>query len=67
MASSSQGRSPSMPLPSLARPSLSHRFPMGASHSASAITVGHLVMVGLGRGLKFGGGSYLVFVMVVVL
>ena len=56
-----------MPLASLTRPSLSHRFPMGASHSASAITVGHLVMVGLGRGSKFGGGSYLVFVMVVVL
>ena len=47
--------------PSLARfLSPSHRFPMGASHSASAVTVGHLVMVGLGRGSQFGGGSDLV-------
>ena len=49
-----------LPLPSLARPSLSYRFPMGASHSASAVTVGHLVMVGLGHGSQFGGGSDLV-------
>ena len=52
------------PLPSLARPSLSHRFPMGACHSALAVTVGHLVMLGLGHGSRvtvwrwigFGGG-----------
>ena len=49
-----------LPLPSLARPSLSHRFPLGASHSASAVIVGHLVMVGLGRGLQFSGGLDLV-------
>ena len=66
-----------LPLPSLARLSLSHRFPMGASHSASVVTIGHLVMVGLGHGSQFGGGSDLVvgeilwwldfvFVMVVV-
>ena len=40
--------------------SFSHRFPMGASHSASAVTVGHLVMAGLGCGSQFGGGSDLV-------
>ena len=40
--------------PSLARfLSPSHRFPMGASHSASAVTVGHLVMMGHG-----GSGSW---------
>ena len=66
-----------LPLPSLARPSLSHWFPMGASYSALAVTVGHLVTVGLGRGSQFSGGSDLVvgeilwwldfvFVMVVV-
>ena len=36
--------------------SLSHRFPMGASHSDSTVTMGHLVMMGLGRGSQFGGG-----------
>ena len=33
---------------------------MCASHSALAANVGHLVMVGLGRGSQFGGGSDLV-------
>ena len=56
-----------MPLPSLARPSLSLTDFPWVRHSASAVTMGHFVMVGLGRGSKFGGGSYLVFVMVVVL
>ena len=43
------------PLPSLARPSLSHRFPMGVSHNALAVTVGHLVTMSVGRGSQFGG------------
>ena len=34
-----------LPLPSLARPSLSHWFPMGASYSASVVTVGHTLVV----------------------
>ena len=41
--------------PSLGRPSLSHQFIVGASNNASAVIVGHLVMVGLGRGSQFSG------------
>ena len=40
--------------------SLSHWFPIGVSHSALVVTVGHLVMVGLGCGSQFGGGLDLV-------